>query len=69
MRIKWIPQIFFDTFFYIVDNSKARNYYSVKEMDKILNESVYLVLDLEEDIDFDPNDFDDVKLRYSKIRA
>ncbi len=44
--------------------SKEKRYQAYQKMKEILDNSIFLILDLEEDIDFDYNDIDEVKNTY-----
>lgn len=61
MTKSYFPKIIVDTIFKNWINDKNRIEYACKKLNTILNNSVFLVLDLEENIDYDYNDIDEVK--------
>jgi hypothetical protein len=65
MKLK-LPKIFPILFMKNQLKSKKNIKKSIEELNKILKNSVFLVLDLEENIDFDYNDIDEVKMHYKK---
>ena len=67
MRSKYFPMFLVDLYFMFIKNSKRHKKYAYKIMDKLLDESILLNLDLEEKIDFNLSDIDQIKARgYSK---
>lgn len=61
MTKKYFPKIIIDTIFKNWIKSDKRIKYACKKLNKILNNSVFLLLDLEENVDFKYNDIDEVK--------
>lgn len=61
MTKKYFPEIIVDTIFKKWIKNDKRIKYACKKLNKILNNSVFLLLDLEEDVDFKYNDIDEVK--------
>lgn len=68
IRQRWFPQFIADGYFWIVNKTKIHKKRAYKVFDKLLNESVLLNLDLEENIDFKYNDIDEIKSRNYKTR-
>lgn len=68
LRQKWFPQIIADGYFGVLKKSKIHRKRAFKIFNKILDNSILLQLDLEENIDFKYNDFDEIKLRGYKKR-
>lgn len=67
MRKSYFPKIIIDKIFNAWIKDEAKFYKSIKKLEKILDDSVFLILDLEEKIDFDFNDIDEVKAqKYSR---
>lgn len=66
IRQKWFPQFIADTYFEILKKTKIHRKRAYKVFDKMLNESVLLKLDLEENVDFNFNDVDEIKSRNYK---
>ena len=58
---KYFPKIIYDVIFSTWIKSKKRNKRACKKLKRILDNSVFLILDLEENIDFSYNDIDEVK--------
>lgn len=63
MRSKYFPMFLVDLYFMFIKNSKRHKKYAYKIMDKLLDESILLNLDLEEKIDFNLSDIDQIKAR------
>ena len=61
LKQKWFPKIVFEKIFKNWTNSKIKNKSAYKKLKSILNNSIFLVLDLEENVDFCFNDIDEVK--------
>lgn len=61
MTRSWFPKVIITIIFnrWIKSEKRLRN--ACKKLKNILDESVYLILDLEEHVDFDLNDIDEVK--------
>lgn len=66
LRQKWFPQIIADSYFGILKKTKLYRKRAYKIFDKVLNDSVLLNLDLEENIDFQLNDIDEIKSKNYK---
>lgn len=63
LRQKWFPQFIADGYFGVLKKTKVHKKRAYKVFDKLLNESILLKLDLEENVDFKYNDIDEIKLR------
>lgn len=61
MTKKYFPKFIYNIIFNVYYNSEKKFYTACDDLKKILDDSVYLVLDLEENVDFDYNDIDEVK--------
>ncbi len=61
LKTKFFPKIIHEIIMVNNRKSKKKKSKAFKEMNKILNDSVYLLLDLEENIDFSYDDIDEVK--------
>lgn len=68
LRQKWFPQFIADGYFGILKKTKLHKKRAYKVFDKLLDESVLLKLDLEENIDFKYDDIDEIKSRNYKKR-
>ncbi len=68
MRTRWFPKIFIDIYMKVLDHSVVNDYFSLKELDRILRKSVYLNLNLEEGADFSYDDYDDVIKFHDKAK-
>lgn len=63
MTKPYFPKFIYDIIFGIWHKSERKLEKAFKELDEILLSSVFLVLDLEEKIDFDYEDYDEVKVQ------
>lgn len=63
MQRKWFPKIVIDILWKNWINNEKRIKKACITLNDILNESIFLKLDLEKDIDYKDDDFDEVKLR------
>lgn len=61
MTKSYFPKFIVDTIFKNWIKDKKRIKYACKKLNKILNESVFLILDLEENLDYNYSDIDEVK--------
>lgn len=61
LGLNWFPKIIHEIIISSNKKSKNKSIWSYKKMKNILDNSVYLVLDLEEGIDFSYSDVDEVK--------
>ncbi|MBP3444780.1 MAG: hypothetical protein J6K23_02470 [Bacilli bacterium] len=61
MTKSYFPKFIVDTIFKTWIKSDKRIKYACKKLNRILNDSVFLLLDLEENVDFKYNDIDEVK--------
>ena len=59
----YFPKFIYDIIFSFWHKSEKKLEKALKELDKILLSSVFLVLDLEDKIDFDYEDYDEVKVQ------
>ncbi len=63
LKKSWFPKIIFKIIFSVWKKSKKRFIKTCKNLKNILDNSIFLILDLEEKIDFDFNDIDEVKIQ------
>lgn len=68
LRQKWFPQIIADGYFGVLKKSKIHRKRAFKVFDRLLDNGILLQLELEENMDFKYNDFDEIKLRGYKKR-
>lgn len=68
LRQCWFPQIIADTYFDILKKTNIHEKRAYKVFDKILDNSILLNLNLEDNIDFKYNDNDEIKQRGYKKR-
>ena len=68
LRQKWFPQIIADVYFKVLDKTKIHRKRSYKIFDKLLDSSILLNLNLEENKDFKYSDIDEIKARNYKKR-
>lgn len=61
LKQKWFPMVIADGYFGMLKKSKLHRKRAFKIMDKILDNSVLLQLDLEENVDFKWDDHDEIK--------
>ncbi len=61
LKKSYFPKFIYDIIFSKWHSSEKKLYKAFKDLNKILDSSIFLILDLEEDIDFDYNDIDEVK--------
>ena len=61
LKIKYFPKIIHKTIITNNKKSKRKNEWSYKKLKNILDNSIYLILNLEENIDFSYDDVDEVK--------
>lgn len=64
LRIPYFPKIIHKIIINNYKKSKKKHIWAYKKLNDILNDSVYLILDLEENIDFSSNDIDEAKSLY-----
>lgn len=68
LRQRWFPQFIADIYFWILNKTKINKKRAYKVFNKLLNESILLKLDLEENVDFRYDDVDEIKTRNYKKR-
>ena len=68
LRQRWFPQFIADIYFLILKKTKIHKNRAYKVFNKLLNKSILLKLDLEENIDFRYDDIDEIKSRNYKKR-
>lgn len=68
LRQRWFPQFIADIYFWILNKTKIHKNRAYKVFNKLLNESILLKLDLEENVDFRYDDIDEIKSRNYKKR-
>jgi hypothetical protein len=64
LRIPCFPKIFHKMLINYYKKSKKKHLWAYKKLNEILNDSVYLILDLKENLDFSFNDIDEAKQLY-----
>ncbi len=63
MRYKWCPKIFVNAYFKYTEFNKIHKFLAYKYFDRFLKRYQLLNLDIKEQIDFDFNDFDQIKAK------
>lgn len=68
LRKKWFPMFIADGYFGILKKSKLQRKKAFRSFDRLLEDSIVLKLNLEENVDFSYGDIDEIKARGYKKR-
>lgn len=66
LEVPFFPKIIHKIIISANQKNKSKYKWAYKKLNRILNDSIYLVLDLENNMDFSFDDIDEVKLTYPK---
>jgi len=64
LNVKFFPKSIHKVIMYFNKKSKNKAKWSYKKLKKILDNSIYLILDLEENVDFSYDEIDEIKVNY-----